>query len=344
MKTATLLFYILASMLITSNVNALEKCVTTNKLSHHNCFASHSWSNGDRYVGEWQHGSMHGYGTFYYADKSIRSGYWQFGKWTLPPTEADILPQCENGTYHDCQGSYKFDDWYVYTGEFLYSREHGQGKIIWNNGESYVGDFVAGKMQGKGIYTWPNGDVCFGSWLQGMSAGSGVYVTANGKEYTRECDIPIKETPIEELKGQKFITKPIFFIPLFIIFMVLISELFTASEDKKPTKKHKIIKPEAIEPEAIEPEAIEPEAIEPEEIKRFSNSDRESSQDSPAQKKVTKKYTDGTGIIYEGGWVDGLKHGKGTVTYENGDKYEGEWIRGKKQGKGKWIFAEESSS
>jgi len=341
-------------MLITTNVNALEKCATTNKLSHHNCFASHTWSNGERYAGEWQHGSMHGYGTFYYADKSIRSGYWQFGKWSLSPTETQIFSQCKNGTYHNCHGSYTFDNLDVYTGKFVYGRGHGRGKKVWNNGKSYVGDFVEGKMQGKGIYTWPNGDVCLGSWLQDRSIGSGVFVTANGEEYSRECDsnLPINEAPIEEPKSQKFTDGPLFFPLLFVVFVIVISTLFTANEDKKSIKKHKIIKPEAIEPEAIEPEAIEPEAIEPEaiepeaieleEIKRSTN--RESSQDSPAQKKVTKKYTDGTGIIYEGGWVDGLKHGKGTVTYENGDKYEGEWIRGKKQGKGKWIFAEESSS
>ena len=131
-------------------------------------------------------------------------------------------------------------------------------------------------------------DVCFGSWLQGKSAGSGVFVAANGEEYTRECDsnLPIKETPIEEPKSQKSTAGPLLFIPLFIVLMVLISRLFTASEDKKPTKKHKIIKPEAIEPESIEPETIEPEAIEPEEIKHSTSSDRESSQDSPAQKKV----------------------------------------------------------
>ena len=37
---------------------------------------------------------------------------------------------------------------------------------------------------------------------------------------------------------------------------------------------------------------------------------------------------------YNGEWKDGERHGKGILTWPNGDKYEGEWKNGKHEGKG----------
>jgi hypothetical protein len=30
-------------------------------------------------------------------------------------------------------------------------------------------------------------------------------------------------------------------------------------------------------------------------------------------------------VEYQGEWLDGMRHGKGTLTYKNGSVYEGEW-------------------
>lgn len=46
--------------------------------------------------------------------------------------------------------------------------------------------------------------------------------------------------------------------------------------------------------------------------------------------------------LYEGEFVDGLRHGFGMYTYgETGNKYEGEWANNLKHGIGKMIFANE---
>lgn len=34
-----------------------------------------------------------------------------------------------------------------------------------------------------------------------------------------------------------------------------------------------------------------------------------------------------------------MKHGKGKLTYANGDSYEGEWVRDTKHGKGTFTLA-----
>ena len=48
------------------------------------------------------------------------------------------------------------------------------------------------------------------------------------------------------------------------------------------------------------------------------------------------------GESYEGVWKDDKMEGQGTYTWSNGDKYEGEWKDGKKHGQGN-IFFEDGS-
>ena len=45
------------------------------------------------------------------------------------------------------------------------------------------------------------------------------------------------------------------------------------------------------------------------------------------------------GVEYQGEWLDGMRHGQGTLTYKNGSVYEGEWQRGMKWGYGKMTYA-----
>ena len=46
-----------------------------------------------------------------------------------------------------------------------------------------------------------------------------------------------------------------------------------------------------------------------------------------------------TGGIYEGMFLNGVRHGKGKHTWKNGDVYEGEWVEDKRTGNGKMVFA-----
>ena len=47
----------------------------------HDCFGTYTFANGDKWVGDWKHGSMNGQATRTYADGSKYVGDWKDGKW-----------------------------------------------------------------------------------------------------------------------------------------------------------------------------------------------------------------------------------------------------------------------
>lgn len=50
------------------------------------------------------------------------------------------------------------------------------------------------------------------------------------------------------------------------------------------------------------------------------------------------------GNMYEGSWLNNLKHGRGRQVFANGDVYTGEWKEGKIDGEGKMILSNWNSN
>ena len=50
----------------------------------------------------------------------------------------------------------------------------------------------------------------------------------------------------------------------------------------------------------------------------------------------TIRYRDG---VYVGEVKNGIEHGKGTFTLDDGEKYDGEWIQGRRSGRGTMTFS-----
>jgi len=53
-----------------------------------------------------------------------------------------------------------------------------------------------------------------------------------------------------------------------------------------------------------------------------------------------KKVGTRAGNLYDGAWVDGLRHGQGIYVWKAGHKYEGEWAAGKMHGKGRYELSD----
>ena len=76
MKKLTILFSLLSSVLIQSQVLALPNCPSAASVWN-NCFGTHIWTSGefrrDKYAGEWKDDQQHGLGTYYSSTMNFNS-------------------------------------------------------------------------------------------------------------------------------------------------------------------------------------------------------------------------------------------------------------------------------
>jgi hypothetical protein len=101
----------------------------------------------------------HGQGVFTYADGSVYTGPFSFGKM-------------------EGQGKLVFPNNDTYVGGFHDGRFHGQGKMNFHNGDHYRGSFKEDHYHGQGVF-FSQGEVFAGEWQYGSlltdSPGGGYY-------------------------------------------------------------------------------------------------------------------------------------------------------------------------
>ena len=94
---------------------------------------------------------------------------------------ASDLPPCSSLPFHDCFGTYTWENGTKYVGEYKDGKQHGQGIKTWAGGNKYVGEWRDGEQHGQGIKTWANGDKYVGEWRDGNANGIGIKIYADGK-------------------------------------------------------------------------------------------------------------------------------------------------------------------
>ena len=94
------------------------------------------------------------------------------------------LTDCIDDVYHQCFGIEGDTSTGKYKGEFENGKKHGQGTLIFLNGDSYEGQFSNGLEHGKGVFKFANGDMHVGKYSNGLEHGKGVEIYADGESYT----------------------------------------------------------------------------------------------------------------------------------------------------------------
>ena len=61
-----------------------------------------------------------------------------------------------------------------HVGAYVHGKIHGLGVVTWADGNKYEGELARNKMEGIGTYTWNDGRNYTGAWLGGVMHGRGV--------------------------------------------------------------------------------------------------------------------------------------------------------------------------
>ncbi len=149
------------------HVWALPACPSSGYF--HNCYGTHTWGGGLKYIGDWKNNKKNGQGTLTSGKGDKYVGDWKDDK------------------YHG-QGTVTFANGNSYVGEFKNGKKHGQGTYTWASGNSYVGEYENGKRQGHGTFTWANGDKHVGEYENGKRQGHGTLTWASGDSYVGEYE------------------------------------------------------------------------------------------------------------------------------------------------------------
>eukprot|EP00794_Sanderia_malayensis_P004729 gene4729-5352_t len=102
--------------------------------------------------------------------------------------------------------NYTYANGCVYSGDFLDSKRHGQGTMMWPNQMTYRGQWLDDERNGTGILEYGNGDVYDGEWENDRQSGKGICTYRSGDKITCEWKIGIRhgKATIEFANGDFF--------------------------------------------------------------------------------------------------------------------------------------------
>jgi len=197
------LFWFFFCLLLSSKALAqdsnLQPCPDGKNLYWSNCFGTYTYSNGNKYTGEWKNNRRVGKGIEYLADGSVfRSGIWEQDRYVYP-VKFDSLTAAKPNLIDRFTTAMKVD-----LPAFLQSPAPStevpatisnlspcpaDSTLRWTNcigthnrssGDTYVGEWQNNQGNGRGTFTWADGRKYVGEFKDSKQEGNGILFGANG--------------------------------------------------------------------------------------------------------------------------------------------------------------------
>lgn len=147
-----------------------------------------SFSNGDRYEGQFRDGLFDGWGVYHYANGDRYEGEFandmKVGRGTMAFAGGDRFTGEFKSDMINGKGTMVYRNGNRYAGDFKNALRHGNGVLTFRNGDVYKGDFSEDQRTGRGTYIFGDGAKYIGAFLDGRRHGEGRYVYAGGEEYS----------------------------------------------------------------------------------------------------------------------------------------------------------------
>jgi len=122
-----------------------------------NCYGTLTFSNGNKYVGEFRDNKRNGQGTFTWATGTNYVGEFRDDK--------------RNG-----RGTFTWADGTNYVGEFRDNNKNGQGTLTFSTGSKFVGEFRDDKRNGQGIRYNARGQITESGFYENNNLVNSAYV------------------------------------------------------------------------------------------------------------------------------------------------------------------------
>ena len=273
---------------------------------------TYTYANGRKEVGEFKNNALNGYAITYFANGSIdKEGIFKDDEFLYAQTKT--LPNCpSSGYFHNCSGTYEWENGEKYVGEWQNNEMHGQGTYIFSSGNKYVGEYKDGQRNGQGTFTWTDGEKYVGEYKDGQRSGQGIYIFADGRKEVGE----FKNGKLNGYAITYFANGTIDKEGIFKDNEFLYAQTKTIPNCPSSGYFHNCFG-----------------------LFKYDNGDKYLGEWQNDKSHGQGTYTWADGDIYIGEYKNDLMDGRGTYTWSAGDKYVGEWQNDQRHGQGTYIYS-----
>ena len=257
---------------------------------------------GHRYVGAFRNGKFHGSGVYFWPDGERYEGDFLDGKF-----QGNTNWSMANGNR--------------YTGEVRDGKFHGKGVFSRPGGERYEGDFRDGKFYGFGDWKMADGNRYVGDVRDDEFHGCGAYIWTNGEYYAGEFQR-------DRFHGLGSYAWPDGFMKT--------CEWRDDAEVEGSCVEHTVDGKAPEQAAAACYHTASWRAVLPAPMGAEAPVGLKDRQQATAAVRGGESHEEAK---YEGQHRDGKPHGKGALTFANGDRFEGEFADGEIRGRGRMYLA-----